>query len=119
VTTNQAERSSTAPQGNATRTSHEYVTTQNPPSPDAANTVKSGEAEQFVEIVADVLEVGTDLVTDTAGPDTVPAWTSLRHLQLVVTLEEAYQVSFSYQEVRNVRTVGQLRDVLRAKGTPL
>jgi acyl carrier protein len=74
---------------------------------------------QFAEIVADVLEVDTDMVTDAAGPDTLPAWTSLRHLQLIVTLEESYQVSFSYQEVRNVRTVGHLRDVLRAKGAPV
>lgn len=73
----------------------------------------------FVEIVADVLEVGTDEVTDAAGPDTLPAWTSLRHLQLVVTLEEEYRTSFSYQEVRTIRTVGQLRGVLRAKGVPV
>jgi acyl carrier protein len=73
----------------------------------------------FTEVLADVLEVDADLVTDAAGPDTLPAWTSLRHLQLIVTLEESYQVSFSYQEVRNVRTVGQLREVLRAKGAPV
>jgi acyl carrier protein len=76
-------------------------------------------ATAFVEILADVLEVDADLVTDTAGPDTLPAWTSLRHLQVVVTLEETYQVSFSYQEVRNLRTVGQLRDILRTKGAPV
>jgi acyl carrier protein len=76
-------------------------------------------ATALTEILADVLEVDGDLVTDTAGPDTLPAWTSLRHLQLIVTIEETYQVSFAYQEVRNLRTVGQLRDVLRAKGAPV
>jgi nucleoside-diphosphate-sugar epimerase len=36
----------TAPQGNATQTGHSYVTRQNPPVPNVANTVNSGEAEQ-------------------------------------------------------------------------
>jgi hypothetical protein len=39
-------RLSTAPQGNVTQTSHKHVTKQNHPSPNATNTLKSGEAEQ-------------------------------------------------------------------------
>jgi len=55
-------------------------------------------------------------VVDTAGPDTLSAWTSLRHLQLVVTLEEAYGLSFSYQEIRGLKSVREVRSALRAKG---
>jgi len=36
----------TAPQGNVTQASHKHVTKQNPPSPNATNTLNSGEAEQ-------------------------------------------------------------------------
>jgi hypothetical protein len=39
-------RLSTAPQGNVTQTSHKHVTKQNHSSPNATNTLKSGEAEQ-------------------------------------------------------------------------
>lgn len=74
---------------------------------------------RFAEIVADVLEVGPEVVTDTAGPETLEAWTSLRHLELIVTLQEAYGLSFTYQEVRHVTTIGRLRSVLRAKGAPV
>jgi hypothetical protein len=42
----QAEDYATAPQGNVTHTSHKHVTNQNPPSPNATNTVNPGEAEQ-------------------------------------------------------------------------
>jgi len=70
----------------------------------------------FADIVADVLEVDAATVTDSAGPDTLATWTSLRHLQLVVTLEEVYGLSFSYQEIRNLKSVGAVRDVLRTKG---
>jgi len=42
----QAVRYSTAPQGNVTQASHKHVTKQNLPSPNASNTLNSGEAEQ-------------------------------------------------------------------------
>jgi hypothetical protein len=35
-----------APQGNVTQASHRHVTKQNRPSPNATNTLNSGEAEQ-------------------------------------------------------------------------
>ncbi len=71
----------------------------------------------LTEVVAGVLDVDPDEVTDQSGPDDIPTWTSLRHLQLVVTLEEVYGLSFAFEEIRDVRSVGALRDVLRAKGT--
>jgi hypothetical protein len=42
----QAEGFATAPRGNVPQTSHEHVTKQSHPSPDATNTLNSGEAEQ-------------------------------------------------------------------------
>jgi hypothetical protein len=42
----QVECYATAPQGNVTQTSHKHVTKQNHPSPNAANTLNRGEAEQ-------------------------------------------------------------------------
>ncbi len=70
----------------------------------------------FAEIIAGVLEVDSSAVIDDAGPVTLPAWTSLRHLELVVALEEHYQVSFSYREIRDVKSIAELRNVLRNKG---
>ena len=72
-------------------------------------------AEAFAQIVADVLEVDPDEVIDAAGPDTLPTWTSLRHLQLIVSLEEAFGISFAYQEIRGLRTIGDVRGALAAK----
>jgi hypothetical protein len=39
-------RLATAPQGNVTQPGHEHVTKHNHPSPNATNTLNSGEAEQ-------------------------------------------------------------------------
>jgi acyl carrier protein len=71
---------------------------------------------QFVDVVADVLEADPVEITDDANPDTLPNWTSLRHLQLIVALEEVYGLSFAYREIRQLNSIGQLRDLLRARG---
>ncbi|MEV0457301.1 acyl carrier protein [Catellatospora methionotrophica] len=74
------------------------------------------EPAQLHDLIADVLDLEPGTVTDADTPATLPAWTSLRHLQLVVTLEEVYAVSFAYEEVRDVPSIGFLRDLLRGKG---
>ena len=70
----------------------------------------------FVDVVADVLEADPNEITDDANPDTLPNWTSLRHLQLIVALEEVYGLSFAYREIRQLTSIGQLRDLLRTRG---
>lgn len=74
------------------------------------------EPARLHDLVADVLDLDPGTVTDEDTPATLPEWTSLRHLQLIVTLEEVYEVSFAYEEVRDVPSIGFLREALRGKG---
>ncbi|MCG5216562.1 acyl carrier protein [Streptosporangium sp. KLBMP 9127] len=71
---------------------------------------------EFAEIVAEVLETDAGEVVDDATPATLGGWTSLRHVQLVVTLEEAYGLSFSREEIRSFKSVGHIREILARKG---
>lgn len=70
----------------------------------------------FVDIVAEVLELDPEEVTDASSPATLGTWTSLRHLQLVVTLEEIYGLSFSRTEIKSFSSVGRIRAALETKG---
>ncbi|HEX9334301.1 MAG TPA: acyl carrier protein [Pseudonocardiaceae bacterium] len=70
----------------------------------------------LVDVVADVMEVDADRIADDAAPATLENWTSIRHMQLVVTLEEVYELSFSRAEIRSFTSVGEIREVLRRKG---
>jgi acyl carrier protein len=67
-------------------------------------------------IVARVLDVPPDSVTDEFGPAVTAAWTSLRHVQLVSTVQKEYGVKLLPREARSIRTVRDLRDVLTAHG---
>jgi acyl carrier protein len=74
--------------------------------------------ESLTEIVADVLEIPQPDVLDETGQGNCAEWTSLKHLQLVVALEEAYGVSFTSREIRDLNTVHAVRETLRGKGAP-
>lgn len=74
---------------------------------------------EFADIVAGVLEVDPTEITDDANPDTLPTWTSLRHLQVVAALEDNYGLSLSYREIRGLRSVGAIRTLLKENGVPL
>lgn len=68
------------------------------------------------EVVAGVLKQSSDSVTDETSPKTVSAWDSLRHIELVMTVEEAFGVSFPPAEVMTMTSVGEIRQLLQQKG---
>lgn len=70
----------------------------------------------FSQLVADVLGIPAGEVTDDTGPATHASWTSIKQLQLLVAVEERYRLSFSRDEIRAVRSVGDLRRILLSKG---
>jgi len=51
------------------------------------------------ESMAAVFEIPIDKITKTTSVDTVDVWDSLKHVSLVVTLEEEFEVEFSEEEI--------------------
>lgn len=50
-------------------------------------------------IMAAVLETDESSITPTAGPDNFEKWTSIRHMHLVLALEETFGIQFDDDEV--------------------
>jgi acyl carrier protein len=73
-------------------------------------------ANDLLAVVGQILEIPLDRVTDDVGPATSGQWTSLKHIQLVAAVEDAYDVRLTPREIRSIRTVGQLRGILASKG---
>jgi len=67
-------------------------------------------------LVAEVLDLPVSEISDTAGHDTLPEWTSLANIQVINAVEEAYDVTLSTQELVEATSVGRLRAVLRTRG---
>lgn len=68
------------------------------------------------QIVADVLGVSLEEVRESSSPREFPQWDSAAHIEIVLSVEGEYGVSFTPEEMVEVLSVGGLRDVLRRKG---
>ncbi|MGP9017094.1 acyl carrier protein [Streptomyces sp. BR1] len=68
------------------------------------------------DVVSDVLGIPRGEVDDSLGPVRDSRWTSLKQMQLIIALEGRYATSFSRQEVRALKSVGAIREVLLGKG---
>ena len=73
-------------------------------------------ADSLERVFAHVLRVSVDALDDATSPKTLVAWNSLRHVELVVAVENAYGVRFSNAEMLALQTLGSFREVLHRKG---
>lgn len=70
---------------------------------------------RLVQLVATVLDMPADEIGPDTGPATAGRWVSLRHLQIIAAVEDAYGVSFTPREIRGIRSMGDLREFLRSR----
>lgn len=54
-------------------------------------------------------------VTEAMTADDVLGWDSLSHMILISALEEEFQVSFTQKEIRKLKSVGDLLNLINSK----
>jgi acyl carrier protein len=68
------------------------------------------------ELFAELLQEPVDRMSDETSPKTVKQWDSLKHLDLVMALEEKFGVTFSAAELTALSSLGAARRLLAQKG---
>lgn len=72
--------------------------------------------EQVKKIMAQVFNVPEQDITDDASLDTIESWDSLRHVNMVLALEQAFGISFMADEIVNMLNYKLILLVLKEKG---
>jgi acyl carrier protein len=70
----------------------------------------------LADVFAKVFEEPADTFTDDSTQETVLNWTSLRHVTLLVELENTYGIRFTNPEMTTMRSMGDIRTALKGKG---
>ena len=70
--------------------------------------------EKILEILRQVL--GVEGLDATCSQTTCEAWDSLHHLNLVVELEDAFDVTFEPEEIAVMKSVSDIKKLLESKG---
>ena len=73
--------------------------------------------EQNVEtLVAEVLQVPAAIVNDDLAMQDVDVWDSLKHMELIVSLEQTFGLQLSFEEIVTMQSVGNIKRVLKERG---
>jgi acyl carrier protein len=72
--------------------------------------------ERVRQVMADVLDLDPSSIEDGTAMDTVESWDSLSHINLCMSLEQDFQVSFTVGEIESMLSY---EDILRVLGGKL
>ena len=55
--------------------------------------------DKIKNVMAAVFDISVDKITDKSSPDNVKSWDSLKHMNLILALEEEFSIKFSDDEI--------------------
>ena len=71
--------------------------------------------DRIFRVVSDVLGVPIEKVNDESSPDTIQAWDSLSHINLILALEAEFTISLSPDDVLEMLSVSLIRTIIAEK----
>jgi acyl carrier protein len=63
---------------------------------------------RVVHIVSQIMGVPETSLDDRSSPDVIEAWDSLKHMNLVLALEEAFGIRFTDDEIMSMSSVAAI-----------
>ena len=68
------------------------------------------------QLLAELLQIPVTKVTDDLAMKDLDVWDSLKHMELIASLEQQFELQFSFDEIVSMRSVGDIKRVLSNKG---
>jgi len=72
--------------------------------------------QQLKEVLAKVFNVDNSEITEDCSPDTIENWDSLRHMNLIVALEEEFKIEFNDDQIVEILSYQLIKIVLQEHG---
>lgn len=71
--------------------------------------------DQVKQVIADVLALDTKAINESTIKDSTASWDSLNHINLIVALEQEFQVSFDVSEIESMQSYSDILETLDRK----
>ena len=55
--------------------------------------------ERIKNVMSAVFEIPVEQIKDDSSPDTIESWDSLKHMNLIISLEEEFTIEFTDREI--------------------
>lgn len=70
---------------------------------------------ELESIIAEVLEIPVDQIDDSSTMENIDSWDSLRHMELVLAIEQRFKVEFTAEELLELSGVKEIKQMLGTK----
>ena len=67
---------------------------------------------KVLNVVSQVLGVPVEELADDSSPETIEGWDSLKHMNLVLALEEEFGIRFSDEQIVAMLSVKSIKDAV-------
>ena len=74
--------------------------------------------EQIRTIASDLFAIPTAQITAASSPENIESWDSVQHLNLVLALEEKFQVQLAPEEIEQMKNIGEVTTLVESKLQP-
>ena len=76
-------------------------------------------SEKLYGIIAKVMDISIDEITDNSSPETIPSWDSFNSYILLDELESEFKTEFTIDEITETKNVSDIKKHLNAHGINL
>ena len=73
-------------------------------------------SEKLYGIIAKVMDISIDEITDNSSPETIPSWDSFNSYILLDELESEFKTEFTIDEVTETKNVSDIKKNLKIHG---
>ncbi len=91
---------------------------QEPDGPAKAPRGDEAAGTRLTALVAATFKLPAEAIGEASSMNNTTGWDSIRHIMLMMRIEDAYGIELSDREIAAAKTVARIRDVLRARGLP-
>ncbi len=76
-------------------------------------------SKKLYKIIAKVMDISIDEITDNSSPETIPSWDSFNSYILLDELESEFKTEFTIDEVTETKNVSDIKKHLKTHGVNL
>ena len=67
------------------------------------------------EVVANVLNIKAEELTKDSSPETIEQWDSLKQMNIIIALEDAFEIEFDDEEIGDMNSISLITLIISEK----
>jgi len=71
--------------------------------------------DRIKKVMSDVFNIDVSLINNESSPDNIENWDSLKHMNLIVALEEEFEIEFDDEEIVDSMNFALISTILKAR----